>query len=371
MASSARDGVAFGSAVLAGFKAKNVPFMAASIAYQAFISLLPLLVLLFFLVTILGDEAAADQAVAATEGVLPESGQLLVAESIEESPATAGSTLIGLVVLLWGSLKIFRGLDTAFSEIYETTEAGSFVHSLRNALVVFGGVGGALLAAVIAGIGFALVPPFPLEGVVQSTLLVVVLGLAFFPVYYYLPDVDVQPRQVLPGVVVAAVGWMALQSLFRLYVRFTAESGGSDPFGAIILLLTWLYFGGLLLLGGGVVNAVSTGHLRPTEETAAGHRALERERASRDRDLARLESRLERLERERNQLAADLAAQRTRRYRLEDELDDLRGRNEELVAQTERLQARLERRDQPPWRRLSDRLIEPVDRIRVGTIKRE
>ena len=30
-------------------------------------------------------------------------------------------TVVGLVVLLWGTLKIFRGLDTAFSEIYGTT----------------------------------------------------------------------------------------------------------------------------------------------------------------------------------------------------------------------------------------------------------
>ncbi len=189
MATTAGDAVSFGKSIVAGIQAKKVPFMAASLAYQAFISLLPLLVLVFFLVTIVGDEQFASQTTAATEGFLPESGQLLIEEAIEDSPATAGSTLIGLVILLWGSLKIFRGLDTAFSEIYESDDKGSFVSQLQDALLVLGTIGGALIAAVVASLVLAFFPDIPFIGIVQPLFLVVILSAAFFPMYYFFPDV--------------------------------------------------------------------------------------------------------------------------------------------------------------------------------------
>jgi len=38
-------------------------------------------------------------------------------------------------------LKIFRGLDTAFSEIYASTEENSLVDQLQDGAVVFGTIG--------------------------------------------------------------------------------------------------------------------------------------------------------------------------------------------------------------------------------------
>lgn len=375
MATSARDALGFGKRIVGGIQETNVPFMAASIAYQAFISLLPLLVLVFFLVTIVGDEQFAASVTETTEGMLPESGQLLVEEAIEDSPATAGSTLVGVVVLLWGSLKIFRGLDTAFSEIFGSTADSSFVSDLFDALIVFGAIGGALLAAAAAGILFAFIPAFPFDGVVQSAILVVVLVLAFFPMYYYFPDVDVSPRQVVPGVLVAAVGWMALQSLFRVYVGFAADSDAAGPVGAILLLLTWLYFGALVLLAGGVINAVGTGYLEPGDnEDGAGSMADgDREPYVDDRDRVRerLETRTERLERERDLLRNDVRAQRSRRYRLEDRVDDLESTVRDLEAENERLRRERDRRERPTVQQSLRNALARVRRIRLGTIERE
>lgn len=384
MSTDLRDGLSFGKTVVDGIQEKNVPFMAASIAYQAFISLLPLLVLVFFLVTIVGDETFARQVTETTEGFLPESGQLLVEESLEDSPATAGSTLIGLVVLVWGSLKIFRGLDTAFSEIYGTTNVGSFVEQLRDALIVFGAIGAALFAAAGMGILFAFLPSIPGFGIVQSLLLVVVLTLAFYPMFYYFPDVDASRREVIPGVVLAAVGWMALQSLFRVYVSVAAESEGAGPVGAILLLLTWLYFGGLILLSGAVVNAIGTGYLEPTDESETDDESVDLEEesiAATDRDpfvddvqrtRDRLAARADRLERERDQLRHDLAAQRERRYRLEDRVDDLEATVRDLEAENDRLRDELDvlQRAEPAWRRRVRSVLARVGTLDVVTVER-
>ncbi|SDQ90761.1 YhjD/YihY/BrkB family envelope integrity protein [Natronobacterium texcoconense] len=378
MSTDVRDGLAFGKTVVEGIQEKNVPFMAASIAYQAFISLLPLLVLVFFFVTIVGDEQFAQQVTETTEGALPESGQLFVEESIEDSPATAGSTVIGIVVLVWGSLKIFRGLDKAFSEIYDTAEEGSFVDTVRDALIVFGAIGGALLVAAGMGIAFAFLPDIPGLGLVQSLLLVVVLTLAFYPMYYYFPDVGASRREVIPGVVLAAVGWMALQSLFRVYVGFAADEGGG-VLGGIILLLTWLYFGGLILLSGAVVNAIGTGYLEPgSDDQPSDHGTDAIPESDRDpfvddvrRDREQLAERAATLERDRDQLRNDLEAQRTRRYRLEDQVDDLKRRTHELEAENDRLRRELEQQREPAWRRTLQTVLTRVGDVRVGVLERK
>lgn len=239
--------------------------MAGSIAYQAFISLIPLLVLVFFLVSVVGDEGLASQVTRTTQGFLPAAGNELLEDAISGSVATTGGTAIGLVTLLWGSLKIFRGLDTAFSEIYESTGEASFVDQLRDAFVVFFAIGLALLAAAVASVVFAVFSESTLIGLLNPAVLVVGLTLAFVPMYYYFPDVETTVREILPGAVVAAIGWAALQGLFQVYVSVTADSASAGPIGAILLLLSWLYFGGLVLLIGAVVNAARSGHLPPTD----------------------------------------------------------------------------------------------------------
>ncbi|ELZ12707.1 ribonuclease BN [Haloterrigena salina JCM 13891] len=392
MSTDLRDGLSFGKTVVGGIQEKNVPFMAASIAYQAFISLLPLLVLIFFLVTFVGGDAFAEQVSTATEGFLPDSGQLLIENAIEDSPASAGSTIVGLVVLLWGSLKIFRGLDTAFSEIYGTTNENSFFDQIHDALIVFGVIGGALIFAAVATAIVAFLPEIPFLGVAQSILLFAVLAIAFFPMYYYFPDVGSSKRQVVPGVVVAALGWTLLQSLFRVYVSFASSSESAGPLGAILLLLTWLYFGGMILLVGAVVNAVGLGYLEPgadAEETDDETVDLEEGSiAATDRDpfvdddareREELAARVETLRRERDQLRNDLETQRERRYRLEDRVDDLEANAErletavdDLEAENERLRRELEERreTEPAWRRGARTVLRHVRTLNVGTVER-
>ncbi len=365
--------VPFAKGVIAGIQEKNVPFMAGSIAYQAFISLIPLLVLVFFTVSILGDEQFATEVGAATEGFLPESGQLLLEEAIVDSPATAGSTIIGLVIVLWGSLKIFRGLDTAFSEIYDSTAENSFVEQIQDALIAFGAIGIAVLAAGVASIVFAFFPDSLLLGVLNPVVLVVGLTLAFLPMYYRFPDVELSVRDVLPGVVVAAVGWTALQSLFQVYVSFASGSESAGPVGAILLLLTWLYFGGLILLAGAVVNATYTGQIAygetasTAEETASTEHEVAIAAIERERDRAA--DRAATLARERDKLRQDLAVQRTRRAALTDRIDRLDARAQDLEAENERLRAQLETREDPAWRQSLRTILAGVDVISVGAIK--
>ncbi|WP_224268966.1 YihY/virulence factor BrkB family protein [Haloprofundus salinisoli] len=256
--------------VVAEFRSKNVAFMAGSIAYNAFVSLLPLLLLLVLSVSVVGSAALERRVIElAATYLAPGVGETL-REVLREANDNTGFSLVGIVVLLWGTLKIFRGLDTAFAEIYETEDTDEFVDQLRDGLVVFVALLVAVVAMITTGSAFAALAQRLAIGVLNPLFLVVALSIAFFPLYYIFPNADLSIRDVVPGLVTAAAGWAALQALFQVYVAASAKTDAYGVLGGIVLLVTWLYFAGLLLLLGAVINAVVGGYVGDGVDDGSG-----------------------------------------------------------------------------------------------------
>jgi membrane protein len=247
-----------GKQVFNEFSGKNVTFMAAGIAYNAFISLAPLLLIVLFVVSVSGT-GLEDRIVELSQQSLP--GPIAdVVAGILQNNSDGGASAVGLLVLIWGTLKIFRSLDTAFSEIYETKPKNSFVDKLIDGLVVFVAMVVAILATVGVTAAFSrFSDAVPFVGYLTPLVLVVGLVLAFLPMYYRFPDADVDWDHVWPGAAFAAVGWAAFQAVFQVYLSFTG-GGSGEFFGSVIVVVTWLYFSGLVLLLGAVVNAVLGDH---------------------------------------------------------------------------------------------------------------
>ncbi|ELZ22694.1 ribonuclease BN [Halosimplex carlsbadense 2-9-1] len=278
------DAREFGTRVYADFSEKNVTFMAAGLAYNAFLSLAPLLLLLFIVLSTVGG-GLEERVVEASASWLPGPIADIVAQLFAGDAAAGGASVVGLVVLLWGALKIFRGLDTAFSEIYETESDNSFTDKLRDGVVVLVALVVAVLATVGVSAAFAVFSDtVPLLGLLTPLVLVAGLVLAFLPMYYVFPDEDLGWTDVLPGTVFAAVGWAIFQSLFQVYLTFS-DPGSSSFFGGVIVVVTYLYFTALVLLLGAVINAVLGGHAsgRPggVGRSAGGYE--QKRRASLDR----------------------------------------------------------------------------------------
>ena len=245
--------------VYSDFSEKNVTFMAAGIAYNAFVSLAPTLLLLLLVITVFGGGLEA-RITEVAKSWLPGPIANVVQQIFDGESSAASVSFVGLVVLLWGTLKIFRGLDTAFSEIYETERRNSFADQLKDGVVVLV----ALVVAVVTTVGVTLVfsrfsETIPFVGYLTPLVLVIGLVVAFVPMYYRFPDADLEWDDVLPGAVFAAVGWAALQGLFQIYLAFKDPGSGSF-FGSVIVVVTYLYFSGLVLLLGAVVNAVLGDH---------------------------------------------------------------------------------------------------------------
>ncbi|ELZ26455.1 ribonuclease BN [Halogeometricum pallidum JCM 14848] len=281
---SVSDVAATAKAVFSEFSEQNVTLIAAGIAYNAFASLAPLLLLLLLVVSLLGGGLEARLVDVARQS-LPGPIADVVVRIFEGNSAAASASFVGLVVLVWGSLKIFRGLDTAFSEIYGTEAENTVGDQLKDGAVVLVGLATAGASAVFA----ALSDTVPGIGLLTPLALVFGLVLAFFPMYYVFPDTELDWRQVVPGVAFSAVGWAALQSLFQVYLVFKG-GGSANMFGGIVLVVTWLYFSGLVLLLGAVVNAVVSGHAPGVADENGGRsqgRTLERRETLDGEELAR------------------------------------------------------------------------------------
>lgn len=270
-------------------RAEQLTFMAGSIAYHAFVSLLPFMLVVLLLVSRVEDQATAVDVVTAMGAYLSPNANELVTTTVTEATEQTSLSALGLGVLLWGAIKIFRSLDEAFSSIYDVEADKSFVDSVKDAIVALLAVG---LGLGVAGI-IGSVITFGDGGQVASALDTVVstLGLAivFLPLFYLFPDEDVTVREVVPGTVLAAVGWTVLEFLFRYYVAVASVGERYGVLGTILLLVTWLYFSGFVLLLGAALNAVLAGRSADVAEAGWGENRDAKERAPFTEPLRRIE----------------------------------------------------------------------------------
>jgi YihY family inner membrane protein len=242
-------------AVVDTIREKEVTFLAAGISYYILVSLVPLLVLALVGAALIGGEAFSARVMALVSANLP-AGEGIVGQALGDRTAQGGLGVVSLLLTVWGALKVFRGLDTAFGRIYVAATRG-LVDQLKDGAAALASIGVGVAGVLVLGSLIALVD-LPLVEFLGPFLLLGTLVVAFLPLYYILPDADVSVREVLPGTVFAAVGWAVLGTAFGVYAQ---QAGGSvtGALGALLLLMTWFYLSGILILTGAVINAVTGG----------------------------------------------------------------------------------------------------------------
>jgi len=235
---------------------QQITFLAASVAYYGFVSLLPALLLILVVASTVAGDAFAEQLVALTQEFLTPAGEDAIAGAIADAPGRGGATVVGVGVLAWSTLKVFRALDTAFLSIYGQIETSSFVGELKDATAVLVGIGIGVSVMVAAGTVLAALPLGPASQVVSILALPVVLTVAFLPMYRQFPNPPIPVREAAPGALFAGFGWMLLQAGFQVYAANAGQFEAYGVIGGILLLVTWLYFAAIIVILGAVINAV-------------------------------------------------------------------------------------------------------------------
>ena len=112
-------------------------------------------------------------------------------------------------------------------------------------------------------------------------------------IYYYGPDADQDWVWITPGAVAAALLWLVVSLLFKLYVaNFTDYEGSYGTVGGVIVVLLWFYVSGIAILTGAELNAeiehASPYGKAPGQKNAQGRLLLgaRAERAFRQRQLS-------------------------------------------------------------------------------------
>jgi hypothetical protein len=167
-------------------------------------------------------------------------------------------------------------MDVGFSIAYRSPLPDGIAGQVKRGFITLLAVGGGIVFTVAVGTIIALSPAdlviggYSVVGLLGTLALLLGLTVTFLPLYYFLPNAEIAVREALPGAAFAAVGWTALQTGFRLYTEIATGYEAYGVLAGALLLLTFLYFGGLIVLTGVVLNAVLAGRGRPDEEFEAG-----------------------------------------------------------------------------------------------------
>ncbi len=234
----------------------ELPFLAASIAYYAFATLIPFFIVTFIAISAIGGDDLAIQIITITQEFLTPTSQELIHDAVTSTEGRLGVIAGAIFLFVWSVFRLLRGLDIAFSVVYETETYLPVLAQITTAVMLF-------VALLVAGSGlvgisilFAVLPDVPLLGVTSIVGILVVLILVFLPVYYLLPDIDHSVTEALPGAIITAFGWVLLNTGFGLYAANAGRYELYGVLGGVLLLLTWFYIGSMILLTGAVVNAV-------------------------------------------------------------------------------------------------------------------
>ena len=234
---------------------KEVSFLAASVAFYAFFSVVPLIILALAVASFVGGAAFEETVVVLVGTYLSSQGETVVAEALTSPAGRLGASAVGFVALMWSALKVFRAIDIAFDSIYGTDDTTSISRQTANGVVVLTAIAVGVVMMVGVRVVFALLD-VPYAGALGWLIMVTGLFAALVPIYYIMPPERVSVRHVLPGTATAVVGWLLLQALFGVYASVAVRYQAYGFLGAVLLFLLWLYFGAMVLLVGAVVNTV-------------------------------------------------------------------------------------------------------------------
>jgi len=116
----------------------------------------------------------------------------------------------------------------------------------------------------LAALAYRFIHPDMLAAAVAITSRVVgwfvattLLALAFAVTYYWAPSVKTRCwHWITPGGAIGIAGWLVCSLALRVYLYFfPSYSLTYGSLGAVIILLTWFYITGLMLLLGAEINS--------------------------------------------------------------------------------------------------------------------
>jgi membrane protein len=244
--------------------------VAAQMAYMALLAIFPFMI---FVLTVIGYLPLGDvdrELMAAVYRVMPREAAALFDATLHEVLGQQRGLLLVLSLLggLWTAAGGVGTLIGALNRAWGVVETRPFWKIKLEAIVITG-LGGLLtvvaIGATVIGPGvahrlsawFGLGAAFDTAwGYLRWPLSVLAMMMLLAAVYWVLPNFKHRFRLVSPGSAFAVLAWMGASAVFNGYVsHFNSYARTYGTLGAAVVLLTWLYISGLVVIFGGEINA--------------------------------------------------------------------------------------------------------------------
>ncbi|HXW59174.1 MAG TPA: YihY/virulence factor BrkB family protein [Solirubrobacteraceae bacterium] len=255
------------AAVVKKFGDDHAGQLAALIAYYAFVSMFPLVLVL---VTVLGfvlqgDPDEQKKILDGTLGQFPIVSDAL--RGVQPLTGNVAALVFGVVISLLAGIGVMGAAQNAFNRIWHVPykRRPNFIFSRLRSLGVLA-VLGALVLASTAAAGFIGTSSHSASTVLIGVVLAFALNLAVFMLAFkLLTAIDIAWRDLLPGVIVAAILWQLLQHLGGYYLDHVLKHKEAlyGLFAFVLGLLAWLYLGAQLTIFAAEVNVVRAWRLWP------------------------------------------------------------------------------------------------------------
>ncbi|NHN46823.1 YihY/virulence factor BrkB family protein [Halostella sp. JP-L12] len=226
---------------------KDVRYPAAAMAYYAFVSFVPVLLLVF---AVVGDQVLSEVETAMPQFLTIEARRL-VYEATTTASGQAGGSVLAAGVIAWSGANVATDFQTVVERV-EASGEKSLREQLRDSAVVLASLGLAILAILLTSLLFTLPPEGSFAGLV---ILFIALTVAFLPLYYVPSTVLPSPEAALPGAITAAFGWTVIHTAILFYAANAAQYAIYGVLSGIIIILTSLYIAASILMTGVIVNA--------------------------------------------------------------------------------------------------------------------
>ena len=252
------------------FLEDKAPQLGAALAYYTVFSLAPLILVLLAIVGVIfrDDPAGAWHKITQQMSYFLDPNAIQVVQNIAQKASEPGkstvATIIGIALALFGASGVFGQLQDALNTIWgvKARPAQGIWGFLRARFLSFAMVGGICflllvslaIEALLKGFSHYVQSVLPGGIVIAVTVYLIfdfaVVVLLFAMIFKFLPDVQIQWRDVWIGAVITAVLFGIGKWLLGFYLGSGAAGSAYGAASSLITLLLWVYYSSQILLFG-------------------------------------------------------------------------------------------------------------------------
>lgn len=261
--------IQFGKRLFERIMHADVFGLAAQVSYFLLLSLFPFLL---FLATLIGyfpiDEDAFMRFI---ESFAPDEIVTMIQTNIAHllRGTNGGLLSIGIIGTLWSASNGINAITKAFNRAYEVDESRPFLIARLISMILTIAMIGVISIAFLLPIFGEMIGTYVFSflglsdtfievwNTLRWAISAVVFYLVLLTLYVLAPNMKVRIKDAFFGALFATIGWQAVTLGFSYYVNtMTDYSATYGSLGAVIMLMFWFYISSIVIITGGVINAV-------------------------------------------------------------------------------------------------------------------